>query len=287
MLSLSRYNGGGSAQGVPVISQVDLAMLGAFPGHDTTLDECEAKLWLFWPDKERKREPGLFAEKWWDYRGLTPVHATYLFSHMLTQQVRALIRTHIDPTPPRVTRDGTILDWNPIKAGDVFEPPSTGKVAYWRRKMHGLIRARQQADADGIPYDAFIAAALKHFYFGRGTYVMQRNDQGGARTVIPEPNLFYGEDCLAFIRETWLGLLGTRVHPADHPRYLTRNDDGHPDHAAHREWLRQQLDNRAVQTWAAAGLVKRGLLTPRQAAGMVRDPMDLVRKLQADLAKSP
>lgn len=265
-----------------MIPQAELQMFGAFPGHDLQDDDCEALLWLLWPDKERKREASLFGQKWWDYRGLTPAHATYLFSHLLSVEVRRIIRAHIDDSPVRVTPSGKVLDWHPIKAGDIFEPPAASRIAFWRRKIGGLIRARQAADAEGIPYDVFIAAGLKHFYFGGGSYVLARNvDAGGKRTMIPEPNLFYGEDCLAFIRETWLGLLQTRVHAAKLPRYQIVNAGHHPDHQAHIAWLRQQLEHRLVQDWAAARMVGEGLLTRGQALGMVRKPEALLRRLDA------
>jgi hypothetical protein len=178
--------------------------------------------------------------------------------------------------------NGVLRDWHPIKAGDVFDPPAaTSRIAYWKRKVHGLIRARQAADADGIPYELFIRTALRHFYFGGGTYVMQREDQAGKRTMMPEPNLLYGEECLAQIREAWLEQVQMRVHGARHPRYLAANDDGHPDHGAHRDWLASQIAHRAVQDRVTARLVREGWLTVRQAVRMVRDPQLLARTLRA------
>jgi hypothetical protein len=263
-----------------VIKQPDLDLFGTFPGHDLPDDECEVILYTLWPDKERKREAKLFAQKWWDYRTLSVVHATYLFSHILTTETRSIIRAHIDDAPATVAPNGTVRDWNPIKAGDVFDPPSqASRMPYWRRKVGGLIRARQAADAEGIPYEVFVKAGLRHFYFGAGSYVLQRQDQNGSRTVMPEPNLLYGEDCLAQIRDTWLQALGSRLHAAEHPRYRIANDDGHADHAEHRDWLRQQLDRRPVQDWAAARLVRDGLLSRDQALGMVRDPEALRQRL--------
>jgi len=263
-----------------VIHSADLALFGPFQGHDRDLDTCEALLFQLWPDKERKREVELFQSKWFDYRTLHAAHATYLFSHIFTTEIRAIMRAHFNDAPARVSATGKVLDWNPIKAGDVFEAPAAARnVGYWKRKVIGLIRARQQADADGIPYEVFIGAALKHFYFGAGTYVLQRADQGGGRTLMVAPNLLYGDDCLAAIRAAWLGDIGMRVQAAKHPRYKVVNDDGHPDHAEHRDWLRQQLEHRGVQDWAAARLVTSGLLTRPQALDMVRDPAALQSRL--------
>lgn len=225
-------------------------LYGEYPGHDLDLAGCEALLHTRWERKERLAESGLMQAKWFDYRVMHPAACTYLFGHMLTQQTRAIIRAHLNNAPAIGNKD-----WHPIKSGDIFEPPTGPRLAYWQRKIKGLIRARQAADRDGIPYDHFIATGLKHFYFGAGTYVLHKT---GA--TFPEPNLLYGDECLTAIRSSWLEQVTIRVQAAKHPRYLLENDDGHPDHQAHRDWLEQQLAMRASPELARKRLVREGLL---------------------------
>jgi hypothetical protein len=263
-----------------VISQADLELCGPFEGHDRSLEACEALLYTLWPVKERRREGALFATKWWDHRTLHPVHATYLFHHLFATEIRRIIREHIDPAPPRVSATGKILDWNPIKAGDVFEAPAASRsTQFWKRKVLGLIRARQAADADGIPYGIFVREGLRHLYFGEGTWLMQRGWQQGGRTIMPEPNLLYGEEVLFAIRQAWLDQIASRVQAGLHPCWRLSNVNAHPDHAAHRAWLLQQLAERPVQEWAAARLVKEGLIDLNQACSAMRDPAALRRLL--------
>jgi hypothetical protein len=232
-----------------------------FPGKSLDRDACEALLFDRWPERERRREPELMGTKWWDVRLLHPVQATYWFAHLLTFEVRRIIREHLDDRAPSLSASGRVLDWHPIKSGDVFEPPlDERRRPYWKRKIIGLIRARQAADLDGVPYEVFVASGLKHFYFGRGAYVLARS-----AVKMPEPNLLYGENCLAQIREDWLAQLQVRPWAARHGRYRLAHDDGHPDHRAHRDWLVQQLSLRSQPELAAARLVRDGLLSRPEA----------------------
>jgi hypothetical protein len=213
-------------------------VFGDFAGSELDILACEALLHTRWAEAERRREPELMRSKWWDYRLLHPVHATYLFSHILDRELRAIIRHHLDDAPARVTSTGRVLDWHAVKEGDVFEPPANPqRHTYWKRKMLGLIRARQTADADGIPYDLFCREGLRHYYLGAGSYML-------GRSKVPEPNLLYSDACLLTIRTKWLETLQMRVQHAQHPSYLVQNDDGHPDRLAHRIWLAGQLRQR-------------------------------------------
>lgn len=220
------------------LHEVNAAFFGAFAGQDLDILACEALLHTRWPRREREREASLMASKWWDYRALHPAHATYLFAQVLDRELRALIRTYLDDTPARVTAAGRVLDWHMVKEGDVFEPPlDPRRQAYWKRKMLGLIRARQVADADGIPYDVFAREGLRHYYLGGGSYLL-------GRSKIPEPNLLYSEPCLLVVRTKWLEQLQMRVQTASHPVYLYAHDDRRPDQLAYRRWLIAQLRSR-------------------------------------------
>jgi hypothetical protein len=217
---------------------VNADFFGAFAGGELNILACEALLYSRWPTRERNLEPGLMTTKWWDYRLLHPVHATYLFAHILDRELRAIIRTYLDDAPARETTGGRVLDWHAIKEGDVFDPPANpDRHAYWKRKTLGLIRARQAADADGIPYDLFAREGLRHYYLGAGSYML-------GRAKVPEPNLLYSDACLLTIRTKWLEQIQMRVQTAKHPIYKLAHDDGHPDRRAHQRWLIGQLKSR-------------------------------------------
>jgi hypothetical protein len=239
------------------LHRINEQVFGPLFGAELDVLACEALLHTRWPEREREQEPSLMRSKWWDYRLLHPTHATYLFAHILDTELRSIIRTYLDNAPARLTATGRVLDWHAVKEGDVFEPPiNPARHAYWKRKLLGLIRARQAADADGIPYDLFCREGLRHYYLGAGSYML-------GRAKVPEPNLLYSDACLLTIRTKWLEQLRMRVQHARHPAYLIAHDDHHPDRLAHRLWLVAQLRERPVglpRQNAYRRLVQAGLL---------------------------
>lgn len=208
-----------------------------------------------WSDKARRVELDLFQKKWWDYRQSHPVVATYLFAFLFTQETRRIIRAHIDPTPPRVTATGRVIDWNPIKDGDVFEPPHTRSdktLNFWVRKIGSLIKARQFADQHGIPYQVAVKTGLKHWYFGRSYFLEQM--------ALPEPGMLNGKECQEAILLGWGEALDARIQVAEHPRYK-RLDDPHPDIAKHQAWICDQISRKTDPTHAIRKFVRQGVLS--------------------------
>jgi hypothetical protein len=239
-----------------LLQAVNSEVFGDFTGSDLNILSCEALIQSRWGRKEILAERGLLQDKWWDYRLLHPVHSTYYFAHVLDCELRAIIRAYVNDAPARTTETGRLLDWYAIKPGDVFQPPNDPKsVPYWKRKIVGLIRARQIADSDGIPYDLFCREGLKHFYLGGGSYML-------ARARIPEVNWLYSDACLLVIRKKWVEQMEMWVQTAKHPIYRLPNDDGHIDRTQHRDWLMQQLDGRGTtsRAHAYARLVKEQFL---------------------------
>jgi hypothetical protein len=246
-----------------------------YPGRSEPLEHDEALLYALWGVKERKAEPELFRNKWWDVRHLHPAQATRLFTQLYTLEIRRIIRAHIDPTPPRVTAAGRVIDWHPIKEGDALEPPSSAqRVAYWKRKVGGIIRARQRADQDGIPYDLFVAEGLRHYYFGAGTYMLER-------AKMPEPNLLTNEDCLYQIRVAWLDRIEQRVQLATHPRFTVKGAGHTPDRGEHLAWIRQQIVCRPAPERSIARVVGEGMATLSELEDLARNKPLLSKLLTA------
>jgi hypothetical protein len=226
-------------------------------GCDLSEDDYEITMATKWDKSLVREELGLFSRKSFDYRHLHPVQATYYFAHVFVEQTRSIIRKHIDNTPPKVLNSGKTKDWNPLKTGDVFEPPSDPKKAKsWKSKTKSLIKARQTADRLGIPYEFFISKGLRSYYFGR--YYLFENE--GKRTL-PTPEMFTTEDCLVSIADAWLQELDSRIHHATHPRYLIENDCGHTDVSEHQTSLLSQISRKSDPTPALRKFLAMGLLS--------------------------
>lgn len=132
-------------------------------GLDLTTDEYDqialslikADLWA--------NESKLVQKKWWDYRGLHPVEATYLFAYAYIKQFALRNRHRVD-----ISRAPFI---KPLKGKDpLLDNP---------KQLTGLIKARQFADEFGMPYDFHIRHALK--------FADERD-----WTYLPRPSQLYG-----------------------------------------------------------------------------------------------
>ena len=245
-----------------------------FYGRDLDIDTAETLLFTRWKDADRKRELSLFASKDWDERAEHPVISTYHFCHIFTEEVRLLIRAHVDNTPARVTRSGKIIDWFPIKSGDPLDPPDSDiQTVKWRRKLNSIIRARQWADTHGIPYRFMIRTALKKIYFGR-YYLLQR-------TTLPDPGLLNGEQMRQEILLAWVEQLETKIQHGTHSRYLVSSTPKHPDLFKHQCWIMQQIKRRSQPQYALSNFIRMDLLDPNAVALAFPKHIDKALKLSA------
>lgn len=244
-------------------------MIEDFYGYNLELDQCDALMFTRWSSSSRKKEVGLFQDKWFDHRHLHPVKATYLFGHIFTQEVRKIIRTSIDNTPAIELRDGTYKDWFPLKKGDILEPPDTEQaMERWKRKTTALIKARQTADSLGIPYEFFVKEGLKSIYFGR-LYLLcqpwQTGTKGDFRNSLPSPMMLNGEETVTKILMKWAEAIDSRIQFAEHPRFNMNVTDGSQDYIAHQKWLVDQIKRKPNPRPAIYKFVKMGLLSPISA----------------------
>jgi len=232
-----------------------------FFGQHLDADSCEILFNTRWVTSSAKVEPKLLGKKWFDYRAEHPVISTYRFGHIFTAEVRRMIRLHLDPTPPVIGPGGQVRDWNPIKAGDFFEPPASKdqrKLAYWKRKIGSLVRARQAADAWGIPYPFYMRTAVSYIYF-KGFLVFEH-------VKLPEPGLLNGDELSDHVLAKWVEQIESGIQCATHPRYLcanrpVSNDPRHPDYADHDAWLIAQLKRKSDPRFGIRNLMRDGFLS--------------------------
>lgn len=161
----------------------------------------------------RSKEQALFKTKWFDYRGLHPVKATYLFAELYKQQFKKAwekfkdIRTADEVNP--------VLDENILQSKDA--------VGYWK--------ARQACDEIGCRYDWYLINAFVRFA-----------DRGFC--VFPRPNQLYEEGLVLDMTDMWAIECASRLQRPKDPKYLAANFNNQVDQIAFQIWLAKQIKRR-------------------------------------------
>lgn len=161
-------------------------------------------------------EGALYTGKWFDYRFMTPVQATYLYAHEYKKAFQRAFRTNISVRTAQFVK--------PWKSVDVFhEPPQT---------VSGLWRGRQTADAMGMPYDVYLTLAFEwNLRYWRQKY-------------LPRPQQMYSDLVTDRAAESWEEHQGGRLYYSRHENYLNRNYAGLQSQNDHHEWLFLQASKR-------------------------------------------
>ena len=195
--------------------------LEEFIGKEKDIAECEG-LMLTMPKEIRQNEISLFKSKWFDYRGLHPVKATYYFAHCFTVAYRRAYAA---------TRDlEASASINPFRVDDVFH--SSDINAVWR--------ARQACDTIGVSYEFYATHALEVCY------------RGGWRHL-PRPNQIYSPAMIDEVTAAW------EIHCKDILQIA--KDQSQYGMKELSDWYIKQLKLRASPEYTASKLIKTGILT--------------------------
>ncbi|HDR9086339.1 hypothetical protein [Burkholderia vietnamiensis] len=161
----------------------------------------------------RSMESALYTRKWFDYRGLHPVQATYLFAQEYHDAIKRAYQRQKDIR--------TVDKIRPIDVEGLFDG----------RELTAVWRARQAFDAVGCRYE-----------FGLD-FVMRRACDRGWRTF-PRPNQLYAEELVLDLRDAWAAECKASIQLARHDRFLAENYRGHPDQIAYQAWQIDQIKSR-------------------------------------------
>lgn len=178
-------------------------------------------------------ETELFRKKWFDYRFMHPIQATYYFVHCYEQGHRAAFKRHISRDRAEFIKV--------MKKSDLFENEP--------RFVNGVFAARQYADAIGAPYDFFIEAAMRH----RLAYWKQK--------YLPQPSHLYADWVCEKVFSEWEDCKRHRVYHAENRVYRASNYDGSRDQNEHRDFLVETALTRADPAPLLASFVDKELLT--------------------------
>lgn len=179
-------------------------------------------------------ERDLFASKWFDYRTLHPLQATYHFADVFATVYREFYGEAFDHDRAQHI--------NAVKH-DIFAVEKTR-----RSKSSGLWRCRQVADAAGVPYGVFLRSAYRH----RLRYWRQK--------FLPQPVHLYSEDVMERVIDDWEQEQRIRLYVAENPVYQNQAYTGLPHQNAHHEWLFTQAQLRSDPPATIARFLDDGLL---------------------------
>lgn len=206
---------------------VDVSALDA----DRLMNEFIRKDWL-------EIEVPLAHGKWFDYRFMNPVAATYLFAHEYKKVYRDAYRRNID------TMRGDYVKPLP---DDLFRPKRP--TAHSKAVITWIWRARQVADAMGMPYDIYLQRAYHWLtrYWRRGH--------------LPQPSHLYTDLVTDRTAIDWDEYQRARLYYSKLPAFKNAEFDGRVKaQTDHREWLFSQASLRGNSPDILAHLIDEELL---------------------------
>jgi hypothetical protein len=195
-------------------------------------------------------EVPLMSTKWFDYRQLTPVQATYLFADRYREAFKQNFRRYVDYARADYVKA--------LRREDLFKCEPT--------IVSGIWRARQHADAMGIPYEDYLADALNR--------AMRVH-----REFLPKPTQLYTDAIVEYVQERWEQRQRAKLYVAESDLYMNQNYLGLPAQNAHHEWLFTQAELRPDRAQWLNRLVYLDQRLPEEKV-IARYEPDLVREIQ-------
>ena len=176
------------------------------------------------PRKELRCEAELMGVKWFDYRRLHPMQATYYFVKCWTDAYRSFVRRNLDAERAPYVRC--------VKERDFLDAKE--KLSIWR--------LRQKLDRLGMRYDFFLMFALRWFYRFKG-------DNGAIYAPRPS-HMASNDDLLSDAIIAWEEQCATSLQFARDPYFRVANFNGCDTQRAHEAFVLQQIKKRRVPHFA-------------------------------------
>ncbi len=214
-------------------------------GVDLTWTECDALALTHIRKDWTALERPLFQSKWFDYRFMHPVHASYLYTYYWSKAYKTYYEKSFDARAAEHIK--------PLKDDDLFR---NNKML-----IAGIWRGRQCADAIGMPYELFLHLAMSEAL----RYWKQR--------YMPRPTHLYSHDIVTRVTAKWEELQSARLFYAAHSDYRLHHYKGTQAQDDHHEWLLTQAGKRSDPTAVLRRLFEQDLLPPEKVAMRFGDQM--------------
>ena len=198
--------------------------LGPFAGSELSRQTADERTIALIPHELLAPEVQLFTKKWYDYRRLHPMVATYYFVSCYSEAYRQAMVKAFDCERGQYRKG--------VK-GDFLDKKE--RLSFWR--------LRQMADGMGMPYPVFLRACMSHYL----------DDTGWLH--VPRPSHLGSGTATVAAYEEWNDLCRHRLQiPAD-PFYRADAYIGHPYQDECEAWLLEQAQRRENPRFAVAALV--------------------------------
>ena len=214
--------------------------LGVFFGGNLGLLNYEILSIQNFKREELNRDAELMRQKWFDYRSLHHLQATYYFVECYTQAIRShYARTINRDTAPylRLCKDVDFVN---------------------SKERRSIYRLRQLADTMCVPYDFFLNFALK-------THYKMIGEKG--EWYMPRPShLVSNEKLIENVMLAWEELCAAAIQFSKDPYYRVQNWTGSQTQRDHEAWVIKQIKDRKQPHFSlCAALYKNGVVRFEEA----------------------
>lgn len=211
------------------MNQVIPNWLGLFYGRKLSFNDFEVLAIQHIPRTLLKEESGLMQTKWFDYRRLHPMQATYHFMKCYTLAYQEFNRVAVDAEKAPFMR--------PIKGNDFIS--GREKLAFWK--------LRQMVDKLGIPYPYFLARAMRWYveecFRRQSLYAPRPGHITTNEELIVTIMMDWEEDCLIRLKI-----------PAD-DWFRTSNFVGNEHQLAYEKFILEQINNRQHKRFSLSSAI--------------------------------
>lgn len=187
-------------------------MMEVFLGYDLTFDQAEDRGMLIHP-VHREGEATLMKRRWFDYRKMHPVIATYCYAHYYKRQTQAFYAKCVDT---RTAEE--VIAFTP---DDIFSS----------RDLTSMWLARRAADQYCIPYPFVLNFAQERFL-------------SRAQRTFPRPNQLYGEEFEQDLLSAWKEQLARQITYSSSPFFKHSAWSNSADQRAHKVFVLAQVAQR-------------------------------------------
>ena len=208
----------------------DLQFLEHFYGDSFTFDQYEILTVSKIPKADRAEEAQLMHTKWFDYRLMPPMQATYYFYHLYVKAYQHFLYKNV----------------NSATSSFIFPFKGEAKLDFLKaRERTSIWRLRQLADLICIPYDIFLSYLFKFIY------KMAPNGS----IVVPRPSMMMKEDLIEKVITAWNELKQANLQLCCSPYFYVANYRGLTVQKAYEDYLIEQVKQRKNPHYLLAELL--------------------------------